>query len=254
MAVTSSELQVLRLGSMMDGHMQQISVVASSITCQWRFAEVLPSLPAPGTPLFPQFWKTLKPFGLSAEGYSLETPTSRLSDVLLRLGLLNGRAQARLAYEWFEVSAEQPGMRMTSELVTISNKILSILSHSERSAAISARAHCALQGADVEEFLAAHVRSSQASAEPDFGSLIPDGFAYNLTGNKDKLLRLVISKSIVHYNSLFIEVNGEYALPLEPQALAVRFAKDSGRLLELVDLDILESSNDETDAEPLGSQ
>lgn len=228
--------------------MAKILIVASSISCRWQFDNVLTNLPAPGSPSFEQLWKKLEPHGISADGYSLETPTTRLSDVLIKIGLSRGRILASVSYEWFELRAEPLWKGFEFDLIAISNEILSILKKAANRILVTARAHSQLKGVGPESYLAGHLKASGNSSGTEFGPLIADGFAYNLVGHNSQVYRVAVSKSLVYPNALFLELYCEYVPPSEPQAIAARFSEDSQRILNLIDLDIMGNGEGEENA------
>jgi hypothetical protein len=75
----------------------------SGLTCRFTFGNILPGLPAPGTPAFVQLCRELKRFGFNAEKFSLETPSTKLSDVRVTIALLQDGVTLRVQYEWLEL-------------------------------------------------------------------------------------------------------------------------------------------------------
>lgn len=75
----------------------------SALTCRFTFHNILPGLPVPGTPAFAQLCRDLKRFGFSAEKFSLETPSAKLSDVRVTVALLQEAVTLRVQYEWLEL-------------------------------------------------------------------------------------------------------------------------------------------------------
>ncbi len=78
----------------------------SAVTYRWTFDSILAGLPTPGTKSFSTLCRELGPYGISAASISVESPTAFLSDLVYRVGLLEGRVALRISYSGFEMFAD----------------------------------------------------------------------------------------------------------------------------------------------------
>lgn len=225
--------------------MDRLDVLASYLSCRWTLDGILPNLPTPGTTSFQGFCSKLRRHGLEARSYSLEAPSSKLSDVVLTAGLLQGRINLRLSYEWLELTVPDTWNGYDQLLLEVAQDVLDVIAdHSalvvER-VLVNTRCHARIRHKNVEQYLAEHVVCDSSCP-----GLSPDGFAFNMVGSKTA--RLTVSRSVVHDNALFLDIYYEISPAPELKAIAVGFEDECRKLLNLVGLDIMEGREEEADA------
>lgn len=221
--------------------MDRIDVLASYLSCRWTLNGILPNLPTPGTASFQGFCSKLRQHGLEARSYSLEAPSSKLSDVVLTAGLLQGRINLRLSYEWLELTVPDTWSGYDQLLLGIADDMLALITEDSALAVervlINARCHGRIRDKTVEQYLSEHVVGE--SPHPGFA---PDGFAFNMTGTATA--RLTVSKSVVHQNALFLDIYYELSPAPELRAIVAGFENECRRILKLVGLDIMGSGKE----------
>lgn len=219
--------------------MLEFTVLASSLTSRWTLDRILPSLPSPGTQGFLRLCNDLKPHGFTTRGYLAESPTGRLSDVVLTISLLQEKVKLRISYEWFELTTDALYQDEIDQLVSIVGKVITVLKEVDPEmrlsrALVNIREHVSLATGKVDQFLADHLKWNRGLTE--FNQLIPDAFAYNLTDGSTEVERITVARSLIYKDALFVDVYCDYPPPGDPQQLADRFARDYGRILGLVGL------------------
>jgi hypothetical protein len=175
---------------------------------------MLPGLPVPGTPAFGQLCRELKRFGFTAERFSLETPSAKLSDVRITVALLQDAVTLRLHYEWFELVVPtliegQEGS--LPEVINTTLQALALLDPEVRKGnlIVQSAAHLRLDSQDPDAYISEHLTGGDAS-------YVPDAFAFNLTVDGDvtrKHGRIVIAVSALFEGSVFVDYAAEYTNP-----------------------------------------
>ena len=200
---------------------------------------MLPSLPGPGTPAFATLVKDLDPFGLDAAGVTVDAASSKLSDVVLGLALLEKRVVARITATSFDLFVTSLLVGDDNSLIGIADLILKALQEidldaDKANARIRTSSHLSLVSADVDEFLRKHL-----VLRPSMSGLVPDAVAYKLDSNEkihSTELRLLIARSIGYANSIFIDVNRSYSDAPSAATLATWANSDFEVVMEMLDL------------------
>src|SRR4030095_4852063 len=149
----------------------------SAATYRWTFDNILAALPTPGTKMFSILCRELGPFGISTTGISFESPTSFLSDVLFRVGLLDGRVALRISYSGFELGVD-PLLQGDDELlIKIADAVCGILKEVDPNASlgkpeVGLTSHLTLLTTDLDAFLLEQL--PKANGQLNF---IPEAFA-----------------------------------------------------------------------------
>ena len=190
--------------------MRQYSTVQSSLTCRYTLGNILPSLPGPGTPAFTRLTKELKRFGATAEKITLETPTTRLSDVRLTILLLQDTVTIRLQYQGFEIFVPSLMQGNGDVLLEIAKVLVSALQSMDEDAGkgqltLHSLAHLRLESGDPEEFLGEHLTRRDVPYRAD-------AFAYYIPSRQGDS-RIVVARSALFEGSLFVDYIGEYPEP-----------------------------------------
>jgi hypothetical protein len=186
----------------------------SALTLRITFGNILPALPVPGTPAFVRLCRDLKRFGLNAEKFSLETPSTRLSDVRLTLTLLQDAVTLRVQYEWLELAVTALAQSHEDSVPDILNTTLQALALLDpalgtANLAVQSVAHLRLDSLDPDAYIREHLVGGDAS-------YLPDAFAFNLVSSGDvirKLGRIVLAVSAIFPGSVFVDYIAEYANP-----------------------------------------
>lgn len=193
--------------------MREYNVEHSSIECQWLYKRMLPSLPGPGTPAFARLVKGLDSFGIEPSGVTVDAASSKLSDVVLGLVLLEKRVIIRITASSFSMFVTSLFVGDDDSLVGIADLIQQALQEidpdaDKADARIRTSSHLSLVSESVEEFLAEYLVLGTSMS-----GLIPDAAAYKLNSHENihsSELHLVIAKSIGYANSIFVDVNSRY--------------------------------------------
>jgi hypothetical protein len=186
----------------------------SALTCRFTFGNILPGLPVPGTPAFVQLCRELKRFGVSAEKFSLETPSTKLSDVRVTVALLQDAVILRIQYEWLELVVPNLVQGQAESLLDIINTTLRALALLDPDVgmgnlAVQSAAHLRLDSLDPHVYISEHLTGGDPSYQPD-------AFAFNLISTGSviwKKGRIVVAVSAIFPGSVFVDYVAEYANP-----------------------------------------
>jgi len=213
----------------------------TSIESQLTFARMLPSLPGPGSPAFAKLARDLHPFGISPSGVTVDTQSSRMSDVVLGIALLDKRVGIRITAASLELLVNGLFVDDDSSLITIIESVFDALrSVDSESVAgtLSHRvtSHFRLTNENALEFFAKH----QVSDTLDVG-LVVDAIAYKVNRRADDSLhaseiRFVLAKSLLYKNALFVDLNATYPELTETATLVSWMNSDFDRTLAMLDL------------------
>lgn len=83
--------------------MREYTVEQSLLDFKWTFQGMLPSLPGPGSPAFAELCKGLQPYGITPFAVTVDSPSARLGDLILSIGLLSGRVTVKFSSSTLEV-------------------------------------------------------------------------------------------------------------------------------------------------------
>lgn len=222
--------------------MRLYKVERSSLSYRFTFNRVLVMLPGPGSPAFSVLSRSLVPHGFSATGVTIETPSQRLSDVSVSISLLNDRVLLKLCYGWIELFTGDLLTEDIESLVAILVAVFAGLQEMDsdtgrgRTRVIST-AHLRLSPSDANSFFGDHLGQKTQPA------LIPDAFAYKIktgeavTGVEEILdSRIVIARSALYSNALFVEFSIEYTGSSNPSVAAEVVRNAYYRALEWLEL------------------
>lgn len=209
----------------------------STLTCRFAFDNILPGLPVPGTPAFAQLCRELKRFAFSAEKFTLETPSAKLSDVQVTISLLQDAVTLRVHYEWLELVVPSFTEGHEGTLIDIIHTTLSALTLLDPDIAkgrliVQSLAHLRLDSQDPDDFVREHLTGGDTSFQAD-------AFAFNLTSDGDaarKRGRIVVARSAIFPGSVFVDYTAEYADPQFTTETVENIRKDYGEGLALLGL------------------
>ncbi|MGH9930526.1 MAG: hypothetical protein ACREA9_15045 [Pyrinomonadaceae bacterium] len=193
--------------------MREYTVEQSSLNFKWSLKRMIPSLPGPGTPAFATLCKGLQPFGLIPSRVTVEAPTARLSDVALSIALLDNRVTLRITPADFEMFVNQLVEGDENNLVEIANLSFAALFEMDddaRQGKAEIRVSSHLKLAPLENFAILHEHLRLAESIAGF---IPEAAVYQVEVSESpetKELRVVVAKSIVFEDALFIDITAPY--------------------------------------------
>jgi hypothetical protein len=194
--------------------MHAFTAIQSSLTCRIAFGDIISALPVPGTNAFVELFKRLKQFGLTAEKFSLETPTTRLSDVRVNLLLLQDTITLRVQYEAMELVVPTWVQGVEMQLMGVVNETLESFVELNPNVpggfvSVQSVAHLRLAAGDPDRYMSERL-------SPFGAGFVSDAFALNmlpLPGGNLKKGRAVIARSIPFEGSLFVDYVAEYLPP-----------------------------------------
>jgi hypothetical protein len=200
---------------------------------------MLPSLPGPGTSAFARLVKGLDSFGITPEGVSVDAPSSRLSDVVLGIVLLEKRVAVRITSGSFDLFVTSLFVGDDESLIEIANLVLAALREidpdvNEANLKVKTSSHLSLITTDVDQFLSEHLKLGAAIT-----GLVPDAAAYKVSSMENlhaSDLRIVIAKSIGYTNSVFVDMTASYADAPPAETLATWVSGDFDVITELLGL------------------
>jgi len=219
--------------------MREYIVEKSSLTYRGTFRNMLTSLPVPGTSAFATLCRGLQPYDLTPTGIVVEAPSSRLADVTVGILLLKRIVELRLSYGEFTLNVQELYEEDIASLVNIMEIMFNALRETDVDAdqgqvKVSSSAHLRLMQGEAREFIEDHLHGGNSGA-----SLVPDAFAYNLKldGRPDvKESRIVVAKSLIFPNALFVDFSIEYVAPVGLPQIPRRIRNDYQQALELLGL------------------
>jgi len=162
-----------------------------------------------------------------------------MGDVVLTISLLNGRVEIRITAGWLELFVRELLDGDEQNLISIADLSLNAIRQIDSDIGdvnlkYRVSSHLSLPSSSVDLFLAAH----QVPIAAERG-LVTDAVAYHVTG-LDKLnaaeLRFVLTKSVVHENALFIDINATYPKVPAVATLASWAETDFGVVMQLIGL------------------
>jgi len=222
----------------------------TSIESHLTFARMLPSLPGPGTPAFATLAKALHPFGISPSGVTVDTPSSRMSDVVLGIVLLDKRVGIRITAASLELLVNGLFVDDDNSLITIVDSVFDALRSVDADAVagtVSHRvsSHLRLTNENALEFFAKHQVPYTINA-----GLVVDAIAYKVNrrdgeGINASEIRFVLAKSVLHKNALFVDLNATYPELTDTVTLLTWMNSDFDGTLAMLDLVEAKDANDE---------
>jgi len=210
------------------------SIAESAVRVQCRFNRILPSLPVPGTPHFPLLRDRFSPRGLRTSAIELETPNSKLSDVVLRFGLLGDELQVTFRLDQVELVFSSRAALTVQSVDELLQDVLAILDDIEDG----------LRFAEVRVVFFAHVRDGDSAWDR-----VRSRFKPSLEGWRSRSIQAEVAPresfafssilcsleaSIRYPNALFIQWEGNLRPPSEIQGLLGQGALELAQALSLL--------------------
>ena len=219
--------------------MREYTIEQSSLNCRWTYERMLPSLPNPGSAAFASLCKGLHSYGISPSGVFAEAPSSRLSDVNIGISLIDNRVILRFTAGWFELNVnnlfdtDEEGLIGIADQVFIALKLIDG-DTTNGSMRVRLSSHLKLPPLEASTFLEEHFRLHET-----IPGLIPDAAAYKVNlqqKTKSQELRMVIAKSLIITDGIFIDLTAEYRGTAAPVQFAEWINSDFKETTELLGL------------------
>lgn len=197
---------------------------------------MLPSLPGPGTSAFVRLCKELKRFGLVAEKVTVETPTTKLSDVRATASLLQDTVSLRLYYEWFELFVPVLIQGQGESLLEVAGIVMSALATMDEGVTnghlfVQSFAHLRLESGDPDIYLQEYLTGSAPFQAEAFA------FTVQAPGESIREGRIVVALSALFDASLFVDYWAEYPNPRFTAELLKKIRADYATRLSLLGLE-----------------
>jgi hypothetical protein len=215
-------------------------VEKSTVNYNWKYERMLPSLPGPGSDAFVELCKQLHPFGLSPASMTLDAYSQQVSDIAIGMGLLKGRMAVRLTLGGIDILVGELFEDDEVSIIEVVNYLVAAVCKIDPdavngSAEVRTSSHLSLLGADVDSYLSNFLQAAQLKPE-----LMPVTIVYLIDkahGINSDELRLLLAKSLMHKNAIFIDINATYGGKLDPALFAQWINEDFNRSMELLDLE-----------------
>ncbi len=186
----------------------------ASLNVKWTYERIMPALPVIGTEAFGILCKRLSPFGLSAARILFEAPSTKLSDAVMTIILLDGRLGIKFWISSFEIIVDELYEDDEQNVVDIANVVFDALGKIDEDvtkgrAHIRLMYHLKLAPNENVKILAEHLRGVVENS-----TLIPEMAIYqaNLEGNPAlQNARVAIAKSAVYEDAIFMDLNLDYS-------------------------------------------
>jgi hypothetical protein len=209
--------------------MREYDIEQTSLTFVWTFNRMLPSLPTPGTSAFATLCKKLHPFGLTSSKITGDAPTSRLSDVVIGIVLLENRLGIKIKFNSVEVFLDDLFAGDENVLIEIVEILFSALQEIDEDSTqgtpqIRLASHLGFEPKENLTVLSEHLTSLGGQS-----NLIPEAAIYQVKPEDDSLaktLRVFISNSIIYQDALFVEMSGDYKGVTNMSQLAQNVERD----------------------------
>jgi hypothetical protein len=197
-------------------------------------------LPGPGGESFRDLAKDLRPYGIRPERVTTDASTGRMSDAVIIIGgLLNDRLTIR-----FKVS--DANLFLTHYFEGDDEKLIAILSFviaalkkvdeesANGTATIRSAAHLTLQPGDVEALLREHMKLPETVS-----NLHPEMAIYKVDLGptaKAQDIRVGVTRSLAYQDTIFIDTNATYKMPITAEELALTATREIERVFEILGL------------------
>lgn len=192
--------------------MREYTVKQSSVTWRLTFRDLLSSLPVPGTDAFDELRTLLKPFGMTAEKFSVEAPSiqaqaTRLSDVRVVISLFQDSVIVKFNYDALEITIPAVTGDVAESALSVAVLVLPCFEGLEiASTSIESASHLELESKDPQAYLGERIITQDAS-------IAPDAFAINFMPLDDSPVtncRIVVARSVKYESSVFVDFFGVY--------------------------------------------
>lgn len=201
---------------------------------------MLPFLPGPGNEAFTRLVKELHQYGIRASAVTVDSPSSKLSDVAIVISnLLDGRLGVRMTPGDVEFFLEEYLVDDDEKIIDILNKIFTALrvvdeEANKGSGNLRSTSHLELAAGEVESFIRDHVPVSAERA-----GLIPDAVGYDVDLGESvsgKDFRVVLAKSVKYKESVFVDINASYSGVIDPVEFTSAATSEFEQIMELIGL------------------
>lgn len=190
--------------------MYDCEIEIANLSLNWRFPNIVSSLPSPNNEAFDFLIKGLQPLGLTARSVSLESPTTNLDDVALVINLLNYKFTLRITYSGVEADGRDIYPDEVFPIVQSIKVVFDSLEtlHSEVKKGIGVvriSLHMGFLEKNVNEYIAERV-----SAKINNQNMIPEAVVFNLDFDEFTKLfptKITLAKSLAVKNGLFLDIN-----------------------------------------------
>jgi len=185
----------------------------TTLSSEWRFNSILSELPVPGSKGFVALVQGLQPFGLTAQGVSLQTPTNNLNDVRLDLALLAPRITISIGYSYITLTSGEIFEGDAETILRILQVIFNVMTGIDPKID-SGRGHVRVSlqlpliDEQVDNFLARYAKKQDGNI-----TIIPDAAAFIVKSDeisRQAQTRIVFAKSVHYANAIFCEITWEY--------------------------------------------
>src|SRR6266480_1562447 len=145
--------------------LREYTVEQSSLDFKWTFQRMLPSLPGPGSPAFAELCKGLHPYGIAPSAVTVDSPSARLGDLILSIGLLSGRVTVRFSSATLEIYVRELLVGDEDKLIPIADLLFAAANTIDPEAIqgqanLRASSHLKLQPGEIDSLLSEHVNQS----------------------------------------------------------------------------------------------
>jgi hypothetical protein len=200
---------------------------------------MLPSLPGPGSPAFAELCKGLHPYGINPSNVIVDSPSSRLADVTVGIGLLDNRVSVRISSGALELFVKELLVGDEEKLIPITEFLFAALKSVDDDAVqgqatLKTSSHLKLPAGEHILLLREHIRFPE-----DIPAFAPEAIVYEVQPDPDSRateLKVVIAKSLTYANSLFVDISAEYGGPIDPSEIAKQMNSDGERIIETLGL------------------
>jgi hypothetical protein len=185
----------------------------ATLSTEWKFNSILSELPVPGSRGFVALVQKLQPFGLTAQGISLQTPSNNLNDVRLELALLDPRATISIGYSYITLTTGEVYDGDANTILKILQSIFEAMADidpkiEEGKGMARISLQLPLLDEKIDSFLARYAKKQEGEVD-----IIPDAAAFIVKGDeasRQARTRVVFAKSVHYENALFCEITWEY--------------------------------------------
>lgn len=193
--------------------MREFEMEQASLNVKWTYERIMPALPVTGTEAFGILCKKLSPFGLSAARILFEAPSTKLSDAVMTIILLDGRLGIKFWISSFEIIVDELYEDDEQNVVDIASAVFDALGKIDEdvtkgTAHIRLMYHLRLAPNENLKILAEHLQGAVEN-----NTLIPEMAIYqvNLEGALPlQNARVAIAKSVGYEDSIFMDMNLDY--------------------------------------------
>ncbi len=193
--------------------MSEYRIEYTSLSSEWKTTSILSELPVPGSRGFVTLVERLQPFGLTAQGISLQTPTNNLSDVRLDLALLDPRVTISIGYSHITLTTGEIYEGDVNSILQILQSVFGAMAVidpkiEEGKGSTRVSLQLSLLDEQVEDFLARYAKKQEGDV-----TITPDAAAFVVNCDevsRQARTRIVLAMSLHYANAIFCEITWEY--------------------------------------------